>query len=70
MVVAQLADNARSHGKAAAALKPVPGTTTTRRGPAPAEVSATRPALVSTVAQVTGKSARANTSEHHCRTTR
>jgi hypothetical protein len=49
-------------------LKPVPGTITTRGPPRPADTSATRPALVSTVAVVSGKPARARASEHHRRT--
>jgi hypothetical protein len=43
---------------------------TTRGRPVPAEVSSTGPTLVSKVAVVTGKSARAKASEHHCRTAR
>jgi len=69
-VVAQWTDSACSHGSATAALEPVPGTVTTRGHPAPAEVSSTRPTLVSKVALVSGKSARAKASEHDCRTAR
>jgi hypothetical protein len=55
-------------GRVTAALKPVPGTKTTRVRPVPPEVRLTWPALVSLVAVVSGKVARAMASAHHCRT--
>ena len=67
-VAIERSDSARSHGRAAAALKPVPGTSTTCGLPRPAEMSTTCPALVSTAVLSSGKSARAKVSEHHCRT--
>jgi hypothetical protein len=64
---AHRADNARNNGAATAALTPVPGTSTTRTGPVPAEVRCTWPALVSTVAQVSGKSAPASITDAFAR---
>jgi hypothetical protein len=69
-VVAQWTDSACSHGRTTAALKPVPGTTTILVRAVPAEVSATRPAMVSKVAVVSGNSALAKASEHQRRTAR
>ena len=63
-MVAHRADSACSQGRVTAALKPVPGSRTTRGRPAPAEVSATGPALVARFLVVRGKSACVNACEH------